>query len=404
MARGLMLAFGAAQAILVARWLGPEGRGFLAMTLLVTNIGALLLSGGAQTTLVFHVASDRLSLREAMGHVWSLVLASALVTSAVGLLGHVVGSWEAAFPGLSTGLLIAGLVGVPLTIANEQVRSLLQARRWTSAFNRLAVGHTGAALLATVVALTLLSGDELEVAVGLLIATGAIAVAAIAHIPASERTWRPRLCRDVLSDLWSYGRAAHVATTAQFLNYRLDLLLVAVLLGPVEAGIYVVALRLAELLWVVPEAAGIVLLPRVAASDTVGTRRLLQVTVGAAVAGAATLFTTGSWLIPALFGEPFAPAYRSMTLLLPGAIALAAAKVLTSAIAGAGHPRVNAIASLSGLLVAVTLDLVLIPRHGLVGAAVATSLSYSLILAVAVLGFKKTSPGASASTGTSPER
>ncbi len=388
-----MLILGATQAVLVARWLGPEGRGYLAMALLLTNIGALLVAGGAQTTLVFHVASGRVSLRQALAHIWTLVLASAGLAAAAYLAGRASGLWQAAFPGLSTGLLLVGVAGVPITVANEQVRSLFQGSQRTTVFNGLAFGQALAALTATVLALTVLDGGELTVAVALVVVTAVITAAAVMLVPSADRRWRPQADRDVLSSLWRYGREAHVATTAQFLNYRLDLLFVAVLLGPVEAGIYVVSLRLAELLWVVPDAAGIVLLPRVASGPRgQDTARILAITAAISTSGALALWLAGPRFIPLVFGDPFSPAFTPLTLLLPGSIALALAKVLTNVIAGLASPRANAVAAVAGLAVALTLNLLLIPRYGLAGAATATSVSYLVILMVAGIAYNVLRP------------
>ena len=63
-------------------------------------------------------------------------------------------------------------------------------------------------------------------------------------------------------------------------------------------------------------------------------------------------------------------------LLMPGVVALSISKVLSGDLAGRGLLQYGAYASAISLVVTVICDLLLIPRWGIVGAAIASSLSY----------------------------
>ena len=73
-----------------------------------------------------------------------------------------------------------------------------------------------------------------------------------------------------------------------------------------------------------------------------------------------------------------------MLLLLPGVVLLGGAKVLTNEIAGRGYPHYNSLNSGLALVLTVIFDLVLIPRYGVVGAALASSLAYTAIFFTAI--------------------
>ncbi len=80
--------------------------------------------------------------------------------------------------------------------------------------------------------------------------------------------------------------------------------------------------------------------------------------------------------MPLLFGQRFAPSVRVIWLILPGTIVTSMAKVAASHLTGRG--KTGRTSAFGGLAVAVTLglDLLLIPRFGIAGAAVASSASY----------------------------
>ena len=75
-----------------------------------------------------------------------------------------------------------------------------------------------------------------------------------------------------------YGVKAHLGNLVAFLNYRMDIFLVNLFVGPGGAGLYSIAVRLVEQLWMISRAVSTVLLPRLSAmmGDDTGRRRLTR--------------------------------------------------------------------------------------------------------------------------------
>ena len=90
-----------------------------------------------------------------------------------------------------------------------------------------------------------------------------------------------------------------------------------------------------------------------------------------------------------LAGGVYAGASSALWALLPGIVAVAPATVLAGDFIGRGHPAWNAQASSLVVIVGVILGLWLIPGHGAVGAAWASSLSYALGTVLMVVRFRK---------------
>ena len=78
-----------------------------------------------------------------------------------------------------------------------------------------------------------------------------------------------------------------------------------------------------------------------------------------------------------------------LLILLPGVIAISLGKVLCSYLGGIGKPVFATYASLAALIVNIGLNVLLIPKWGIAGAALATSISYSLDTVIIFIVFSK---------------
>jgi len=90
------------------------------------------------------------------------------------------------------------------------------------------------------------------------------------------------------------------------------------------------------------------------------------------------------YLLPLVYGEAFRAAVVPAQILIVGLSVQGVAGVLTAYFYGTGRPGLNSVAMGGGLLLTLALDLLLIPRFGATGAAVASTCAY-LTSAVALL-------------------
>ena len=163
-------------------------------------------------------------------------------------------------------------------------------------------------------------------------------------------------------------------------------------------GLYALASRLAEQLALLYSSVALVLLGSVARTD----RKMFLSMVckaarysfaGTGLAAVAVVLAAPS-LVPLIFGDPYAESVLPLMLLLPGVLALSVGKCAGSAHIGLGHFFVASIAGASALLLLLGLDLLLIPWAGILGAAVASAVGYTVASAIQVLFFVDyTAPG-----------
>ncbi len=379
-------------AAVIARILGPSGKGILALTVLMPNVFALFLSGGISVANVYYTGQKRYDLPTLSANAMAItVMATALgIVIAAGLYAS--GLMAKLLPGVPLGLLALALLGLPFSLLNNYFTSLLQGLQRISQIN-LASLIQRSSLVALSILLVAGLGWGLIGAVLAVLASSVLAVAVLSVMlhRCGARFW-PRWNSLVIKTTLKFGLRGYVANVLQFFNYRLDLFLVNYFLGPSSTGIYTVAVAMAEMLWYLPNAVGFVIFPKAANTTAEAmnrfTPRVFRLTLALTAAGAVALAIIGKPFIEIVYSPAFASAYGPMLALLPGVVLLGGGKVLTNEIAGRGYPQYNSIASGASLVLTVGLDLWLIPRLGVLGAAVASSVAYVAIFILALVFYR----------------
>jgi O-antigen/teichoic acid export membrane protein len=384
----IRLAFSVANAAIIARWLGPEGKGMVTLALLVPGMLATFLNGGIGVANVYFAGSRRMDVPTLTANsVGFALLATVLGGSIVG--GAVMTGWlEALVPGVPIWLVLLAMLGFPFGLLSGYFSSILQGLQRIITVNMVNLAQGALTLTLTTV---LVIGLQMGVFGAVLASLGAGVISLIAMIILLRReggVFSPCWDSSVMSSTLSFGLKGYIGNVLQFFNYRLDMFLVNYFLGPADVGIYGVSVSLAELLWYLPNAVGFVIFPKAAATKpevmNAFTPRVFRITLGFTALGGLGLSLVGRFLIQFIYSPAFIGAYIPMLMLLPGVVLLGGAKVLTNEIAGRGYPHYNSINAGLALILTVVLDLALIPRYGVAGAALASSLSYAAIFFTAI--------------------
>jgi O-antigen/teichoic acid export membrane protein len=166
------------------------------------------------------------------------------------------------------------------------------------------------------------------------------------------------------------------------LNYRVGLFVVERTLGLSATGVYSIAVVVAELLWFVSGSLTQAVYSRIGTPDSTRaaatTLRVLHLGVTALMVAAPMLWLLAAALLPWALGPAYAHSLLPLALLLPGALLFGGASSLSAYFTNhAGRPQVPARVALLSLLLNATLALLLVPRLGLAGAALAASIAYA---------------------------
>lgn len=382
--------------LLVARTGGPVWVGALALLRVLPSVAGFLGTGAIPAAAPYFLASGRKDRPRLRATVVGVMLVGGL-GGAVGWLALSVVAGAAVFPELAPGLVALCAVLVISQIVVSTAKACSQGDDDLPG-SSLVIVIEEMSFLPVFGALSMLGlRDGLLIILSLLGAD--LITAAVAWTRLTRRGFRrPGLAVDLrlARELWAFGMRGEVGSVLLLVNLRLDFLIVEGVAGPAALGIYAVASKYAELLRVPSDAALWVLYPHFARDHPSGSEaspRTLMRRVGVAVAaGAVPLAILSPLVLPSLYGAAFAAAVIPACILLIGLAGEGLAAVAVGYLYGQGRPGLASAATAAGVGVTVVLDLLLIPRMGVTGAAIASTAAYiSSTVACVTLFMRKTS-------------
>ncbi|MBI3287007.1 MAG: polysaccharide biosynthesis C-terminal domain-containing protein [Chloroflexi bacterium] len=196
-----------------------------------------------------------------------------------------------------------------------------------------------------------------------------------------------------LSRFLRFGGKNYLTLLVGWLHYRLDIVLVGLLLSPIEVAFYGLAVTIAERLWLAADVVGIYLLPELSPLKTeeaqVHTARAVR-RVALVVSAIVSMVALGGWLLsPLVFGQAYQSSLLPLYLLLPGVLAMSLVKVVQFYFVSRERQEVVILNNGLAVCLNVALNLVLIPSYSVVGAAFVSTLSYTLFLAGLLYRFRR---------------
>lgn len=366
-------------AIATARLLGPAGRGVY--YILTTYLGALILLGslGLEVSNAYFGAKN---VEDRPAIFWNSVISGAVLGALLVLAGcGVYLAAPSAFRGVDPRLLTLALLALPFMMVTRFLLGLVLGSQHIVAYNVVNTLERG--LVVALFLSLLVRRPQVIVAIAAYVSVQiALAVITFSYLV------KQGFAGSAISPSWSvmrgavpFGIKSQAGNVLQFLNYRLAAFVINYFIDPAQVGIYSIALVMGESLWHLSNSVATVILPRVSGSRSpegsamLASRATRASLVLTALMAACIVFVS-PWLISALFGSEFGAAGEALAILLPGILVFSTANVLASYIAGSGYPQYNMVVAAVALAVTVISNLWFVPRWGINGAALASTLSY----------------------------
>jgi O-antigen/teichoic acid export membrane protein len=382
-ARVILILLMLVSAVVLARTLGPEGRGLFALALLMPewakNFGLL---GFEQANAVY--AGLEVERRRAL--VWQSAILAVTLGGVIAVVG-VCFLWFGApgFPALAQGpmwLFVLPLLAVPGGLLLSYWLEILRGMNRIVALNVVEVWTKVTSIL---LILALVVWLDLGVAGAVwadVLGTASSVVLLVVLLRSVGVLGRPALDPSLLKRTARFALPAYGGTAAAFVNYRANELIIAALLAPAQLGFYVMAVGLAERLWILTGAVANALLPHLTTSKNrdpalpAAIARHVMVWTGAACL---IVFLVADPLVRLLFSDAFAEVAAPLRWLLPGIFMLSVGKVLVAELLAREKPSYASWATGVAAAVNVAGNVLLVPRLGITGSAIASSVSYSLL-------------------------
>lgn len=391
-----------AASVALGRLLGPDGYGAYAFALALVGVLVVPAHAGFPGYLLRRAATH--SSPEHIGALASLVRRSTVLVATTSLVvAAVAGIASLLFGGSenysdSTTLLALTLVPLLALIATKAgvLRGLGSVVVSQVPENIL----RPALLLVLVVAFSLSTElSSRNAIVANIVATGA-SLAAAAILLARSPTFRGARSRTCprTSIHWVRDVAPFMLLAGtQHLNHHVDILMLGVLADDSRVGLYRVAVQIADGMGLLLVAVTTAIAPHLArlhhTRDFQALQRVLVTAhrgaVGLLLPLALVLILGRALLLPLLFGEAFLAAQNALAVLLVGKVLYASVGFSGAALSMFGRAWVATLATTTAAFMNAGLNLALIPRFGIEGAAFATAVSGFLVPAACALWMYK---------------
>ena len=379
-------------AVLLARWLSEADRGVYAVVVTLALFGEQLAQLGMRVAVIYRMSQPGVTRARAVGAAleWTLgafaLLAVLCVLFVDPLRERFLLGADPIFVYLALALAAADLfAGLSDAVARGIDRFDLRNANQIS----IALGSLAAAWAALVVFRTGLVGALLATAgarIGLLLVFSALTLRQSGIDLSADR--------HELGESLRFGVQGHAQGLLAKLHERADVMLMAALrVDPVQIAVYAVAVSVIDRLRVVPDSIASALLPKLAtvapAETGPYTARVTRHLVFWVGLSGLALAVAAPFLVPILFGQPYAASVAPLFVLLPATAMLAVRTMVSTYFVAVGRPGFNAKVQALSVAVNVAANLWAIPRHGVLGAAFASLLSYGVEAIATLLAFRR---------------
>jgi O-antigen/teichoic acid export membrane protein len=391
---------GAIATVVVARMLGPSGAGGYAVAQSLIALLAVATTLGVEHGIAYYVSSGRWAARSARRAAQRVALVSGVVGAGLGVLARLI--VPSAFGGLSVATTAVAAAALPFVLSWFYFTYIALAIDRYEAYALAPATQSVVALVLIAVLGALFGLSGVVVAVTLGHVAAALAVAVIARRTFSRRgveDAEPPAEPGALRRAIRFGIKGYASNALQFVNYRLDVFILAGVASAAAVGRYAVAISITSIVLLLPRALADVLFPRVAALsaradgsgeeararvETKSLRHLVVVVLASSAVVALVLLV----LVVPVYGAAFRPAVELGLILLPGTALVGLSGMLASSIVGRGHPGGSLVITAVTTPVTIALYAVLIPPFHAVGAALASSVSYGLAFVLSVMVYR----------------
>jgi O-antigen/teichoic acid export membrane protein len=366
-------------ALIVSRALGPTGRGDVVFLTTIAYLVSSLATVGVQEANV-NVAGSHPHQRRALA-TNSIILSFLFGLIAMGAVTLLVLLVPAAGGDSKASLLALTLASLPGLVLSTNLRFLIQGDYGFAVTNFVwvlpaiinisinGVFAIAGALTVGVAVVTWIGGQLLGTA---------ILVWYVAKRSVGFGRPNLTLARGTLG----FGLKSHIGRVMLLGNYRLDQWILGAIAGAKELGLYSVAVAFAEALFLLPTALSAVQRPDlVRASEAEAVRRTALIFRGSLVvtlAGAVLLILLAPLLVLKLFGDEFRGSIVDLRILALGAFGIVAMKQVGNSLTARQLPTRASFGIGFAFVATIVLDVLLIPSFQGVGAALASSISYTL--------------------------
>lgn len=376
----------------IARYLGPEQYGLWNFAEAFTGLFAAFASLGLDSIVVRELVNYPNKKNELLGSAFALKLAGGVFTLLASVLAvSQLRSGESLTMWL-VGISAAGYIFQSVNVIDFYFQAKVQSRYVVIAANAAFVMATLVKIILLLTAAPLIAFAWAGLGEIVLTTTFFLLAYGVNHNDVREWRFNSHVMRVLLKESWPLI----LAGLAVMLYMRIDMVMLQGMAGAREVGIYAAATRLSEIWYFLPSVFVASVSPSIIRSHNTDPvlflsrlRKLYFFMVWLAIGLALPLSLLSGLIVGVLFGQAFEDAAPVLAIHLWASIAVFLGVASSQYLLVERLQKISFYRTLIGLLCNVVLNLILIPKMGAIGAAIATVISY-FVATLSLVFFRKT--------------
>jgi O-antigen/teichoic acid export membrane protein len=377
----LILVISIGTSIIIARFLGPRGKGLYTLAFLFPTFLITFTNIGIGPATVYYIGKKKYSIQEIFG---VNIIFSFLISLFSLILAFLILLFfsQQLFPNVPKNYLFFSIFSIPIQVLFTFIIEIFLGLQKIKKYNFIFLLQSFLFFIFIFCFLTLMHQGVKMTIFSTIFSYFLTLIFLIYQTKKEIGSPVFSFNKNIIKDFLQYGAKCYISNILGFLHYRVDQFMINFFLNPTAVGIYSIAVGISEKLWLIPQSAATVLFPRVSSEKDkkklkeftpIVCRNVFFITIFSCL----ILFLMGKWIILFLYSEKFLKSVSSFQFLLIGAVTFSASKILSSDIAGRGKPEINTYIGIFSVLLNIILNAIFIPKIGIVGAAWATAISYS---------------------------
>ncbi len=293
--------------VLLTRKLGPEGYGLYTAVLVVPLLVVSFFQMGIRPTTVFMIGSKKYDANQVV----SAVISTLLITSSAGIIFSAIAYIAMYKIGYTPLLISLALLTIPMRLTVIYSGGVFLAKEDMRKANRMNWITALLMLLLAILLVWILKTGVVGALSGMMLSNLAVSFYALSLLY-REYKITISLRNPLIMQMIKTGVVFALSFLIIQMNFRIDIVFLQLMTDKTEVGLYSLGVAVAELLWQIPLAIGIVVMTRSANTKdsrlmNESTARLLRLSLVVGVLLSVLIFILAPIIIPLVFGAKYLP-------------------------------------------------------------------------------------------------
>lgn len=376
--------------IIIARALGPSNKGIIAVALLYPSLFFTIFNLTVGLGIMHHLGKREYDAKTFAGSALIMLVVMSVLSLSVFFV--TVGLFrEILYKGIEIKYLIIAGISVPFYLMLYYFSSILQGSMDIKGYNVANQLSSFSNLFFVLVFIFLWEFTALEAVIAGI--SGIVLGGLFSLFKTIKRTGGISFSKELTCRIIRDGAKIHIGAIATFIFSQANIFILNYYATTSEVGFYSVAFSIANILFFFSISLEIGLYPKVAHATIEEAIKLVQVATRQIIlitASAALIMAVFSKIIVLIYGgKAFLPSVSPLLFLIPGIVVFVIPKILATLWVRKGWFLPLTFIATGTAILSIILNLLLIPKFGANGAAIATTMTYGLVSLIGLFLFRK---------------